>query len=175
MSNKTETSFFIQELFFLSQPINFTDIQNLSNQTVSNDNNYDTTTLSSLTKTAVSMNVFLNFLYKYIKLNRIIVLLSFIAFVLNLICIVIFKKVFSFKVKYNVYLIFGPVTDCVCSVLFQVSYLSMDLISNYDIICYMYTYIINPIGYTFYCLSLTISLIISIDRLALFQMCLYFA
>ncbi len=110
-------------------------------------------------------NKFVDFVQKHVKLNRVIVFFGFIAFILNLICIIVFKKVVSFKVKYNIYLIFGPVTDCICSVLFIISYLSLDIIDDYDFVCYLYTYFINPVGYSFYCLSLTISLVISIDRL----------
>ena len=109
-----------------------------------------------------------NILYSNIKLSRIIVIFSFIAFILNLICIIVFKHVFSFKVKYNIYLLFGPITDCICSILFQFAYLSIDFIDDYDFICYLYTYFVNPLGYTCYCLSLIISLVISIDRLVKF-------
>ena len=106
----------------------------------------------------------LNILHETLKLNRIIIFFSFIAFILNLICIIVFQNVFSFKVKYNIYLIFGPITDCICSVLFQIVYLLQELSNDNDFVCYFYTYFINPLGYTCYCLSLVISLVISIDR-----------
>ena len=48
-------------------------------------------------------NKFLDFLHKHFKLNRIIVFFGFIAFILNLVSIIVFKNVFSFKVKYNIY------------------------------------------------------------------------
>ena len=142
MSNQTETDWIIQILFNLSNNETF----------INNDEKSDI------------KNKFLDFLHKHFKLNRIIVFFGFIAFILNLVSIIVFKNVFSFKVKYNIYLIFGPVTDCICSVLFIISYISVDIINDYDFVCYLYTYFINPVGYSFYCLSLTISLVISIDR-----------
>lgn len=109
-------------------------------------------------------NKFMKIFAEITKLNRLFILLSFIAFILNLLTIIIFKSVFSFKIKYNVYLIFGPITDLICSILFQIIYLLQELTNNTDLVCYLYTYAINPLGYTSYCFSLVISLVISIDR-----------
>lgn len=94
----------------------------------------------------------------------IIVCLSLLSCFLNFFCLIVFKLSVSFKVKYNIYLICGLLLDFITNTANQFLYWTHKLSTNNSFKCLTSLFIHQPIIRFCFCLSITISLIISIDR-----------